>query len=70
MPMSENVERALEIVKNFTQEEFHSFMEMLYINESSNSNISFNDLIGNNRFKNGIVCPHCHSHLTVRKLIG
>lgn len=66
MSMSENVERALEIVKNFTQEEFHSFMEMLYINESSNSNISFNDLIGNNRFKNGIVCPHCHSHLTVR----
>ena len=56
--MSEKVERALEIVRSFTEAEFHSFMEMLYISESSHSNISFNDLIGKNRFKNGIVCPH------------
>ena len=47
--MSENVERALEIVRNFTEAEFHSFMEMLYISETSQSNVSFNDLIGKNR---------------------
>jgi hypothetical protein len=58
--MSEKVERALEIVRNFTEAEFHSFMEMLYISESSQSNVSFNDFIGKNRFKNGIVCPHCN----------
>ena len=64
--MSEKVERALEIVRSFTEAEFHSFMEMLYISESSQSNVSFNDLIGKNRFKNGIVCPHCNSHSAVR----
>ena len=64
--MSEKVERALEIVRSFSETEFHSFMEMLYISESSQSNVSFNDLIGKNRFKNGIVCPHCNSNSAVR----
>ena len=53
--MSEKVERALEIVRSFSEAEFHSFMEMLYISESSQSSVSFNDLIGKNRFKNGII---------------
>ena len=64
--MSGKVERALEIVRSFSEAEFHSFMEMLYISGSSQSNVSFNDLIGKNRFKNGIICPHCNSHLAVR----
>lgn len=64
--MSENVERALEIVRNFTETEFHSFMEMLCVSEYSDYNISFNELIGKNRFKNGIVCPHCGSRSAVR----
>ena len=53
--MSEKVERALEIIRSFSEAEFHSFMEMLYISESSQSSVSFNDLIGKNRFKNGII---------------
>ena len=64
--MTENVERALEIVRNFTETEFHAFMENLYLSESGDQNISFNDLIGKNRFRNGIVCPHCGSHAVVR----
>ena len=44
--MTANIEKALEIVRSFTEEEFHSFMEQLYISETSQSNISFNDLIG------------------------
>ena len=64
--MTENVERALSIVRNFTETEFHTFMEHLYLNEDGDKNISFNDLIGKNRFKNGIVCPHCGSHSVVR----
>ena len=49
--MTANIERALEIVRSFSEAEFHSFMEMLYISESSQSSVSFNDLIGKNRFK-------------------
>ena len=64
--MTANIEKALEIVRSFTEEEFHSFMEQLYISENAESNVSFNDLIGKNRFKNGIVCPHCNSHSAVR----
>ena len=64
--MTANIERALEFVRNFTEAEFHSFMEQLFVSESSQSNVSFNDLIGKNRFKNGIVCPHCNSHSAVR----
>jgi len=63
--MTENVERALEIVRNFTETEFHAFMENLYLSESGDQNISFNDLIGKNRFRNGIVCPHCGSRAVV-----
>ena len=47
--MTSNVEKALEIVRNFIETEFHSFMEMLYVSEYSNSNISFNELIGKDR---------------------
>ena len=64
--MSENIERALEIIRNFTEAELHSFMEMLFVSESSQSSVSYNDLIGKNRFKNSIACPHCNSHSAVR----
>ena len=64
--MTANIEKALEIVRSFTEEEFHSFMEQLYISENAESNVSFNDLIGKNRFKNGIVCPHCNSRSVFR----
>ena len=59
--MKEKVQRVLNILKNFSDEEMQMLMAYMFENNMRYSARSLNSIIGNNRFKNGIVCPKCHS---------